>query len=185
MYNKDYCYLIDSNEKIIVLESDDQGKGECEFFSKTPIVMIKAKDKNSAIWALKDQKCAEAAFIEINASGLVLHIVEMKSKLTIRVFIHACKQIEGMYFASLGVISSLKLDLPVKVISYIAYKQLDNNLSKEMPSVLTKHLIGTPEMTTKEMSYWYQKEIKLKHTNCSLKTVERNENGDCSFGYIN
>ena len=185
IYNTDYCYIIDSNEKIVVIEEKEDGKGTCEFLSKTPVLMIKAKNKNSAIWALKDQKCAEASFLEINEEGIILHIVEMKSKLSLRTFKHACMQIEGMYFASLGVISSLKLNLPVKVYSYIAYTELDSVFYEDKPRIFNKHLIGSNQMVNKDISYWNDKRVNMKHIVSTLITGERDTNGNYNFGYVN
>lgn len=187
LFNKDYCFLIEAGNKILIEEKKSQGKGTCSFTSQHPVLMMKAKDKNSCVWMLSDQKCAEGAFLEITDDNRkILHIIEMKSKCDLAKFYHVCLQLEGMYFSALAVMAILNLGHPDEVITYLAYtsESLSNRINT--PLIANKVLVGsphTPLKMTEEINFWANKYIKRKHLKAKLVTGERN-NGDYDFGII-
>lgn len=187
LFNNDLCFIIPENQTISIEEKKTEGKGFCFFTSSNPVLFIKANDKNSCLWLLKSQKCAEGAFLEFkNDDEIILHLIEMKSHCKLKTFMHACEQLEGMYFSVLSIMSILKLGEPAKVISYLAY--VDESLSDKSsnPMIANKLLIGEPKKVlpmSSELEFWKKKYINRKYLKSKLITGKR-MNGDYNFGLI-
>ncbi|WP_026879226.1 hypothetical protein WMO13_00675 [Ignatzschineria larvae DSM 13226] len=185
LLKNDLCYVIEKKEPITIREKKQGGAGCCTFRSQYDVLMIKAKDQGTALWALVNQKCSEGAFLEIKEDGKkVLHIVEMKSKCRLSDFMKVCDQLEGMYYASLAVMAILKLGIPDQVISYVAYKSTDLEHPSRLPLYQNKQLVGVNTDGVRILNFWKNDEIQFKHCFSSLIKGKRDQDGNYDFGTV-
>lgn len=185
LLKNDLCYIIEKKEPIIMQEKKQKGAGACTFRSPHDVLMIKAKDQGTALWALVNQRCSEGAFLEIKEDGeKVLHLLEMKSRCTQSEFIKACEQLEGMYYAALSVMAVLKLGFPDQVISYIAYKSTNLENQTQLPLYQNKQLVGVDTEGVRALNFWRNHKIQFKHCFSSLIKGKRDQDGNYDFGTI-
>ncbi|WP_143040458.1 hypothetical protein [Rhodobacter sp. 24-YEA-8] len=174
---------MDRNKKFYVVEKSAQGAGKCCFESDLPVLFIKAMDKSTVLWSLKDKKCAEAAFCTVDAGGhSCLHIVEMKSGLTLSKFNHVIEQFKGMLLAALATLSVTRNVEPTSVIVYLAYTDDKISYPPEEYGILRKTLVGGEEIAGKRE--WRRKEVMLHHSIKAKLITGQRVNGDVDFGKI-
>lgn len=190
LFNQDFIYIHQTNEgKFSIIEKKDGGKGVCDFQSENDVLIIKAKDQNTPLWALKSQKCAEGAFVVLdkNHQSLSLHIIEMKSKLTYDEFEKVIQQLQGMYLMAFCVMSILRLNIPKDIITYITYKNetVQNKINKN-PKRIPKKSIGIKDPV---LESWEMEKIELSHNNNAklikmIRIDDGNGNFNCDFGMV-
>jgi hypothetical protein len=162
LLNEDYVYQIPKGTIFSVKEVKSAGAGACNFTSESAVLFIKAKDSAPIVWALKNRKCAEAAFLTIDDEGKChLHIVEMKSSLSSGDFRKVIEQWRGMYLSALAVLGVIKMDHPVQVRAYIAFR--NDRVAQIDPTqlVLTKTLVGGERMPA--LQEWATGKVDLYH----------------------
>lgn len=190
LFHQDFIRIHQSNQgQFFILEKKDGGKGACYFQSDNDVLIIKAKDKNTPLWALKNQKCAEGAFVVLdkNHQSLSLHIIEMKSKLTYDEFEKVIQQLQGMYLMAFCVMSILKLNIPKEIKTYIAYTdETVQNKIHQNPKRMPRKSIGIKDPV---LESWEMEEVKLSHNNTArlikmIRTVGEADNFNCDFGMV-
>jgi hypothetical protein len=103
-----------SNTEITVHEpkgSGASGKGKGTLFLKvsTHCIRIRIPDKNGPAGWLTEQKCADAIVIEFSDDGPMLHLIELKSKMTRGQWRDVKKQLLGAYHNALAIGGVLEL----------------------------------------------------------------------------
>lgn len=179
LLQEEFCYIVDPGQIFTISETKTNGKGSCSFQSEHKILVIQAKNKNSTIWALKNQKCAEASFLEFTKNGQkILHILEMKMTCNLKTFNKVCLQLEGMYYSSLAIMQILKIGQPDEVISYIAYKY-SKMTQNDYPMIANKLSSEEKKKIFPHISFWEEGKIKFHNIDSKLVKLARDENGDC------
>ena len=190
LFDKNFVYIHQNNQgKFSIIEKKDGGKGICNFQSDNNVLIIKAKDQGTPLWALKNKKCAEGAFaiLDNNNQVISLHIIEMKSSLTYDEFSKVIEQLKGMYLMAYSVLSILKLDIPKEIKTYVAYKSETVQIkSNPNPKRIPKKSIGIKDSI---LESWEVEKIELAHNNIAklIKQVRIDDgNGyfNCDFGMV-
>ncbi|WP_065326384.1 hypothetical protein [Tritonibacter mobilis] len=183
LVNSDYVFKVSSGAPIIVEEKAKGGAGKCHFNSPQEALFIKAKDQAPVVWSLKNRKCAEAAFCLARADGsTTLHIVEMKSSLSLKTFLHVMEQIRGMYLSALATLSITKTAEPSEVTAYLAYNEDKISHGTGESLILSKTLVGGEELPGKRE--WRKKEIPLPHSKQAKLIIGKRSKGDVTFGEV-
>jgi hypothetical protein len=94
--------------------------GEAVFRSDTPCIIIKAAPQAPLLWALAQRSCADGAFLSFREGEVHLHIVELKSKITLGTWAKVVQQFEGMFLTALAVARLLELRELARVTCYLA-----------------------------------------------------------------
>jgi hypothetical protein len=118
LFNPDWVSEVSG--RIVIREPNPLGKGEAVFESDTPCIMIRAKEQAPLLWALAQRKCADGAFFSFDNGEAHLHIVELKSKVTLGTWAIVVQQFEGMFLASLAAARLLEIHKPSYVTCYLA-----------------------------------------------------------------
>ena len=185
LFNQDFVRIHQASKgKFSIIEKkDDGGKGLCYFQSNNDVLIIKAKDKNTPLWALKNQQCAEGSFLVLNSNTPTsLHIIEMKSGLNHKKLEEAMSQLKGMYLVSFCVLSILKLPMPKDILVYIAYKKE----SITNPNRIPQKSIGVKNDL---QDFWESEKIELFDGNFAKlikgqRIKDNNGNFNCDFGMV-
>lgn len=195
LFNKDYVSFVESPSFEIV-EKQSGGRGKCIFQAATNTLLIHMRENK--FWALKNQRCAEAAFVHFDENNAgTLYLLEMKSTLRQSEFEKVLQQFDGMYLSSLAVLSLLNLPKPENVKAIVAFSQ--NKMDKpidEKPLILNKQIIGQNQTIMQEISpellYWQNEKVPLAYgqtadlikqlrvcaTNCGEKNCKCEKNAD-------
>lgn len=182
LFNSDYIKIIPDG-RVEIIEKKTDGAGVCYFDAQAPVLLIKAKDQAPIVWSLKNSKCAEGAFlIKRNDLSLELHIVEMKSGLTLKDFLKVIQQWRGMYLSALAVIGIIKSSLPVKVVAYVAYKQDKINYVDATQPIMLKTQVGGALMPGKKE--WSDERVILEHGVVAQIVKKQRSGSDCDFGVV-
>lgn len=162
LVSSDYIKQIPAGASIEVEEKNAGGAGICRFQSASISLMIRARSQSPVVWALKNRKCAEAAFLTVDANEqLILHIVEMKSTLSTSEFYKVIEQWRGMYLSALSILGVLKTSQPIRVMAYVAYKQERVSQPVSTQVVLQKTQVGGKRMPG--IQEWVANEVSLHH----------------------
>lgn len=194
LFDKKYVSFIDT-DKFIIEEKSEKGKGKCIFNNTLHTLLINTPETTPKIWALKNQKCGESAFIHFNEQKqATLFLVEMKSTLTLKDFRKILRQFEGVYLCSLAILSLLKIHEFHEIKALVAFNDdtpfCENEYSHE--NYAEHHVIvGSAQPTYLEM--WNDKAmIPLPHNqtaklikqqrvcvkNCGEANCEHEKNAD-------
>jgi hypothetical protein len=135
LFNKDW--VSEASGRIVFAERSLTGKGKVVFKVDTSCIVIKPP-KQRTIWALAQQKCADGAFLSFCDGEAKLHIIELKSKVTLGTWAHVLEQFEGMFLTSLAVARLLQIQKPAHVICYLVGKEdcITNELNSATPTLL-------------------------------------------------
>src|SRR6266446_5893653 len=95
LFNNAWVFEVSGN--IVFTETNPGGMGEAVFNSDTPCIIMKAPPKSPLLWALAQKKCADGAFFSFDKGEAHLHIVELKSKVTLAEWAKVLQQFEGMF----------------------------------------------------------------------------------------
>ncbi len=85
LLKRDNCYCTKADEDICLEEPNSEGYARITITHKNPCIVIKNMDKN-CFPLLSHQKCCDHLLIEEKQSSYVLHIIEMKKTLTMRMW---------------------------------------------------------------------------------------------------
>jgi len=181
IFDANFIYIVPSNSEIIIEEKKEAGKGVCVFKSNSDALVLKAKDKAPLLWALKNKKCAEGAFLTSSSDGLTLHIVEMKSRLDIKEFTKVVEQFKGMYYSSLSVVSLCEFDKIVSIKLYLAFKRDLMNNSQQ--PILNKVQVGGAEILPIK-KIWNSNLIPLSNNTHGHLIKGQRDGDDINFGYV-
>ena len=121
LFNSDY--VNETSGIFSVIERDPKGKGAAKFNSGNPCILIRSQKQSPQIWALKQRKCADGAFLTFDDQGSHLHLVELKSKLSLGDWAHALHQFEGMYLTAIAIMRLLEIQAAATVTCYLAAKE--------------------------------------------------------------
>ena len=105
---------------IVIAETNPSGKGEAVFESAAPCIMINPDPKVPTLWALARRSCADGAFLSFLDGEVQLHIVELKSKITLGTWAKVIEQFEGMFLTALAVVRLMEIHELARVTCYLA-----------------------------------------------------------------
>lgn len=182
-FHKEFVYEVEAGVPFEVVEKNHGGAGKCSFVSPTGVLFIKSKDGKPPIWAVKNAKCAEASFLNTDASGAGhLHIVEMKSKLTKSEFQKVIDQWRGMLLASLAILGIADKPRPEKVTVYIAYNSENVSVRDPAQPITLKVMVGgTLQPGVEE---WKDEKVSLFSDVTASIVKGQRTGGDVDFGTI-
>lgn len=190
LFNKDYVFFNNANQRIAFYEKEKNGIGYAYFTSTNNTIIIKVNNKNPIFWCTKNnfQRSDGAFFIlDTNNKCLSLHLLEMKMRLKKDTFITASEQIRSMYLLSLGIIAMLGLEIPNHIVAYIAYSEnlIDNYLINNPAS----NKIPLGSNTDPVIENWNKKIIPLYHGKTAKlvlgkRSNDGNGNFNCDFGMV-
>ncbi|MDO5356063.1 MAG: hypothetical protein Q4E77_01030 [Conchiformibius sp.] len=205
LLNQDYIYIEEIKDgetkvQFYIEEKKPLGKGKSFFTSDTDVLIIRAKDQAPIVWALKNKKCSEAAFLIQRDGKIELSLLEMKSNLRLQDWKSVLEQFKGMYLSSLAILSILKLTDPVNVKAYIAYKEdkVTELRDDQDPMIFNKLLIGENKELSKEeksrrylKQLWLDEVVDLPHDlqaklikGQRISNLSSNDEYNCDFGSI-
>lgn len=181
--DENFIYKNPHNQKIVFVESQKDGEGSSFFKSSKDSLVIKAKNKSPIVWAMKNKKCAEGAFLTQSEEKTTLHILEMKSKVNLKDFEKVIEQISGMYLSALSIVGLMKIPYPDEVIVYLAYKENSIDGLNSTEFISHKSLVGVAQKP--ELTIWKKELLRLPHgIQAKIIKKQRTETGDVDFGQV-
>ena len=163
-------------------ETKEGGEGVSVFKAVGQALQLRVHDRPPLVWALKNKKCADGAFLTFSekTGGYTLHILEMKSKITVDEFCKVLEQFKGMYFSAISMMSVLRMPAPSDVRFYISYKRC---AIEESSPVLLKQLTGVK--SSLGLSSWVSETVHLPfEIQGKLIKGVRVDGKNCDFGTI-
>lgn len=127
-------------DRVDIDEVDEAGAGVVSLEVAGEAICFRP-DPTATKW-LKSSQCADGAFFEFVDGRLRLHIVELKSKLTLKKWSAAINQFRGMFLRARALSAVLGFDRPDDVVCYIAFKEDDLTSQIDSNPILKKLLLG-------------------------------------------
>lgn len=185
IFDSNYIYLVGSDCPIEIKELKPEGAGVCTFKSSYDALVIRTNDKPT-IWAFRNKKCAEGAFVTFNTIEeklyVNLHIIEMKSRLTSTEFNKVIDQFKGMYLTAISVMALKNIPSPENVYLYVAYKR--DAVDCPVSSSLIENKVKTGGEPNIARKFWKENSVQL-YNGISGKLIKKERiNGDADFGYV-
>ncbi|ESY03910.1 hypothetical protein X753_21795 [Mesorhizobium sp. LNJC399B00] len=178
------AYVHELKDTCDITETSPGGEGTARFSSKSPIIRIKSSKQPPLLWSLKQRKCADGAFLTFVDNEVWLHIVELKSGLSLSDWAHAKKQFEGMYLTAVAVAGLLCESNVAHVTCYIAYTSDNLAATRGASPTLLKTLVGSTK-TLGGWEEWTNGEISLPfNVTASVVKGKRAKGGDVDFGAV-
>ncbi len=180
--DENFVKIIHPGDAINFFETDPAGEGVTTFRAPGEALQLRVHNKPPLVWALKNKKCADGAFLTYaeDTAEYTLHILEMKSKITADEISKVMEQFKGMYFSAISMMSVLRIPLPTHVRFYISYKQCA--LENSSP-IMLKSLVGTKIKAGVEA--WVRETVHLPFDiKGSLIKGIRADGKNCDFGTI-
>jgi hypothetical protein len=184
LFNPDY--VNEAAGAFSIIERDEQGKGSATFKSSNPILLIRSRKQSPQIWALKQRKCADGAFLTFDGKNPHLHIVELKGKITLSTWAYVIQQFEGMYLTALAVIRLLGIQTVDGVTCYLAAKEDSVSKAEEATAapILMKAPVGEVR-TFGGLEDWINGAVSLPFSvKADLVKGWKNSSGDVDFGSV-
>jgi len=147
-----------------IVEKDAVGAATATFRSAGPCILIVADRQAPIIWALAQRKCADGAFLTFDELGAHLHIVEIKSRVTVSKWASIQHQMEGMYLSSVAVARLLSVQALGSVTCYLAGKEDAVTGARDVSASPT--LLKTPVGKAKTfggLEDWDKSEVQLPY----------------------
>ncbi|HLK82254.1 MAG TPA: hypothetical protein VKT99_12280 [Xanthobacteraceae bacterium] len=169
-------------------ETDPGGASEAIFKTDKPCIVVKADRQGRQaplLWALAERKCADGAFFLFEKNEVHLHIVEIKSKITLGEWAKILKQFEGMFLTALAVARLLQVHELARVTCYVAGRtdSITNKSQSASPA-----LLKTPVGMTKTLGgheYWEKELVELPLSfRAPLVKGWKNSAGVVDFGSV-
>lgn len=170
--------------EIIETATDGRGKGAGVIEIRTINHCLSIRlPKNPVRW-LQLQKCGDAAIFEFENNNIHLHIVELKSKITIGEWEKAKDQALGAYLNSLAIKTLLEIAEFSSITLHIAYDEdAISAIGTTAPSSMkigigAKHTVGTPSAYTE----WTSQAVNIPGigVNIPLRFIVRDPSGNAS-----
>lgn len=180
-----YVHLVEGNLSFSIEEKKIGGAGKASFSSTAPCLMIKAKDQAPLVWAFKNRKCAEGAFLTLDDDGSCrLHILEMKSKLTQGKWAKAMLQLSGMYLSALAICRIIGISEFKSVTCYVAFKEDAMSAAKSADMIFMKSFVGV-ENPIGGADEWQKEEMELPFSaTATIRKGQRDAFNDVDFGNV-
>lgn len=173
-FNSSYISLLDGFVQIS--EKKEEGQGTVTFEIPGKALLIKAKDQAPLIWALKNGKCAEGAFLTYEENQYHLHIVELKRTVRLSNWKNIINQFEGMFLSSIALLRLIDILSVDKITCYIAYNNDKFYTDKSPQPALLKTHVGMKNPLS-GLNEWEKCHVELPLAfNASIKKIERDQN---------
>lgn len=169
-----------------IVERNEAGKGAAKFNSTSYCIVIRTQEQSPQIWALKQRKCGDGAFLTFDRRGAHLHLVELKSRLSLGDWAHALQQFEGLYLTAIAVMRLLGLQAAASVTCYLAAREDRVTQTQEVTAspTLIKAPVGEVR-TFGGRESWTNETVPLPFsTNAILIKGWRDATGDADFGAV-
>jgi len=183
LLNHDWVY--EAQNEIVIKETAEGGEGTAKFLTNSPSIVIKADDHAPLIWSLKQAKCADGAIVTFgNEGGPKYHLVELKSKLTVKAWVKALSQFEGMFLTTIATCSLLMKEAAVEVVCYIVFSEDALSNVQSTAPILAKTLVGSTS-SIGHLEAWAKEVVDLPYAmQAKLMKSAKNADGVADFGTI-
>ncbi len=182
-FNGNYIHEVAGS--FFIEEKDVGGIGKAFFESEEPCILFKTHNNPPLVWALRNAKCADGAFLSSSGGHFHLHIVELKSSLKPSTWEHVLKQFNGMYLSAIAACRLLEVTTIASVTCYIAYKNDRMDQMETANPVLIKSLVGKKNPFNSQVE-WTNGSVLLPFGTSALlkKAVRDPVTNDAHFGRI-
>lgn len=180
-----YVHFVENHASFNIEEKKAGGAGKAYFSSAVPCLMVKAKDQAPLVWAFKNRKCAEGAFLTFDNDGTCrLHILEMKSKLTQGEWAKVMLQLSGMYLSALATCRILGIFEFKSVTCYVAFKEDAMSADKSADMIFMKTFVGA-ENPIGGADEWQAEKMELPFAAIAeIRKGQRDASHDIDFGAV-
>lgn len=167
-------YVRKSNGDIDVTEKFEGGTDAIVSFAvEEDTFAFFHRDNRVPLRWCRNRSCADAAIVVSHDDGPILHVVELKSKVTNKEWLKAKKQFEGMalnYMALAGVVEG---GVPSKAVFHISYESEIVADSETSDPILLKMSVGSGEVLG-EIDDWVSEKVDVLHwQNAELRKIQR------------
>ena len=172
-------HVFENHSYIKITETDPAGSGTVTFTCQSRSIVFSPNEKRSLLW-IKDEQCADGAFVIFDEKGAHLHITELKSILNFKKWTKALNQFCGMFLSVTSAVRLMQIRDFTSVTCYIAFKtERMVGLASTSPSLL-KTPVGSGAVSPQIP--WDREIIHLPfHTAATLKKIKRDASGNASF----
>lgn len=160
-----------------VTEQDHKGSGTVTFNGARNVLFITGQSINTP-W-LKSGQNADGLFLDYQSGSIRLHLVELKSKLTLAKFEKAITQLQWSFVKVRAVISTLGVSKIDNHICYIAYS--DDCIASQLLSnpVAYKSALGSKARGA--LISYHKNEVILPYGNVArLEKIQRDAHGNAA-----
>lgn len=172
-------HVFERSTNIDIVETDPTGSGTITFACRERSIVFAPKEKRSLLW-VKNERCADGAFITFDEGGVHLHIAELKSTLNFGKWSRAIEQFCGMFLSVLSAARLLQIRDFSSVTCYIAFKSEQMSAATSTSPVLLKAPVGSGSLPLK--TRWDKEVVELPlATFATLKKIQRDGSGNASF----
>ncbi|MEC4593377.1 hypothetical protein VPG91_20405 [Nitrospirillum amazonense] len=175
--NKDLARFSDQEIVITETASCAAGRGPGTIRLSTQNKCLWMKLPETPIKWTQVQKCGDSAIIEFTQTGNRLHLLEMKSKITIKEWVKTKEQWLGAYINSLALSGVLELAPFSEIILYIAYTEESiTSTNYDADPVMKKVGIGKSLITNTRD--WGASTTSIGLGDWRLRYVQRDSSGN-------
>lgn len=125
-----------------VEETTPDGSGVVKFSNPGAVIQIGNFKKRIPIEWLKNKACADGVIVTGERNNPTIHIVEIKTKLTMNKWVHSKKQFEGAALNAKSVLKILGIPDFDKVFCYISFISEEISAKKAVNPIHLKPLLG-------------------------------------------
>lgn len=183
-FSDQHVYEPEDHSRFFIEEKSAGGEGKSYFSANSRCLIFKAGKQGPLIWALENKKISEGAILSHNEDGYHLHLLEMKSKLTVGEWAKVVEQLKGMHLSALAVLRLLGVVELASVTCYVAFKQDAMSPQASADMILMKTFVGM-ENPLSGNADWESEALELPFTGTSaIVKAQRNVSNDADFGLI-
>jgi hypothetical protein len=178
-------WVSEASGSIIVTEKEPSGASKALFKTDLPCVIVRSGRHPPLLWALTQRKCADGAFFLFDKGEAQLHIVELKSKVTLATWAKVVEQFEGMFLTALAIARLLQVHELVRVTCYLAgTEDCITNASLSATPTLLKAPVGMTKTFGGHES-WAKEVVELPLSfKATLVKGWKDAAGVADFGFV-
>lgn len=134
-------------------------------------------------WA-NQRRCADAAMILNKRTQLDIHIVEIKSKITLKEWVKVKSQFEGMFLNTLAVLGVIEEGLPYRIVCHISFIENAIDIDHLTDPLLIKAPVGRVQSFS-DLNSWKRELMDIgNRSNVPIRKWQRslaNNSAEASF----
>lgn len=183
IFNGDYVW--EATGEVEIVETAQGGEGRAIFQVQSPAIIMRTHRRPPLVWGLKNPKCADGAFITFSEHGAHLHIVELKSRLTLGEWKNVILQLHGMYLAAVAAAHLCSISAFETVTCYVAFREDATAPMGSATPILLKTAVGMSKPLGGGQE-WSVGEMEMPFgAMASIAKAQRDADGDADFGAVN
>lgn len=122
-------------------EKNDSGKGVVRFQLDDQALQVIHNGKPPIKWA-RNQKCADGALVVCSGDDVILHVIELKRKVTSSSWSDIKQQFEGMVLNVRAMLAIVEHHQPTSIVCHIGYEEETISPEKNVDPSLLKIPLG-------------------------------------------